>query len=174
MLDDSMIEAEPPRFDPVPALPSKPSPGKPGDFAFLDGRWRIRHLKRRTTGWDRFDGEARCFSILDGIGSVEELLIPARDFSGLGLRMLDVEKREWRDHWVNAKSGVVGTPGQAGSFENGVGLFPSSDEDGGKPMLSIGIWDRIEPGRCRWRQVYSVDGGRTWEHDWVMHWRRVG
>ena len=91
MLDDDMINAEPPRFSPVPARPAMPTPGRPGDFAFLDGRWRIRNLKRRSTGWDRFDGEARCFSILGGIGSVEELLIPARDFSGMGLRMLDIE-----------------------------------------------------------------------------------
>jgi hypothetical protein len=178
MLDDSMIDADEPRFDPVPTPPATASPGKPGDFAFLDGRWRIRHLKRRTSGgtttWDRFDGEARCVSILGGIGSVEELLIPARDFSGLGLRMLDVEKRQWQDHWVNAKSGVVSAPGQTGSFENGAGLFASTYDDHGKTTHSMGIWDLIGDGQCRWRQVYSADGGKTWAHDWVMHWRRVG
>jgi hypothetical protein len=55
MLDDSMIDAEVPRFDPVPSAPTTPSPGRPGDFAFLDGRWRIRHLKRRASGRDRFE-----------------------------------------------------------------------------------------------------------------------
>lgn len=174
MLDDSMIDADVPRFDPVPALPATATPGRPGDFGFLDGRWRIRHLKRRGEGWDRFDGEARCWSILGGIGSVEELLIPVRDFSGLGLRLLDVARREWSDHWVNAKSGVVTTPGQTGSFEGGAGLFASTYEEGGKTLQSMGIWDRIGPGVCRWRQVASADGGKTWEHDWVMHWRRVG
>jgi hypothetical protein len=174
MLDDTDLDARTPRFDPVPDRPATPSPGQPGEFAFLDGRWRIQHLKRRASGWDRFEGEARCWSILGGIGSVEELLIPARDFNGLGLRMLDVEKRQWADHWVNARSGVVGSPGQPGSFENGVGLFASTYEDNGKTMHSMGIWDRIAPGQCRWRQVYSADGGRTWQHDWVMHWRRVG
>jgi hypothetical protein len=174
MLDDSMIDADPPRFDPVPTPPTAPTPGQPGDFAFLDGAWQIRHLKHRADGWDRFLGEARCFSILGGIGSVEELLIPARDFSGLGLRLLDVEKRQWADHWVNAKSGVMTVPGQGGSFEQGVGLFASTYEEDGKTMRSMGIWDRIGAGVCRWRQVYSADGGRTWQHDWVMHWRRVG
>jgi hypothetical protein len=38
----------------------------------------------------------------------------------------------------------------------------------------MGIWDRIGPGQCRGRQVYSADGGKTWAHDWVMHWRRAG
>jgi hypothetical protein len=78
------------------------------------------------------------------------------------------------DHWVNAKSGVVTTPGLAGSFENGAGLFASTYEDQGKTMHSMGIWDRIGPDQCRWRQVYSADGGKTWTHDWVMHWRRAG
>jgi hypothetical protein len=173
MLDDSMIDADTPRFDPVPTLPATASPGKPGDFGFLDGHWRIRHLKRRSEGWDRFEGEARCWTILGGVGHVEELLIPARDFSGLGLRMLDIAKREWSDHWVNAKSGVVTAPGQTGSFENGAGLFASTYEEEGKTMHAMGVWDRIGPGVCRWRQVYSADGGKTWSHDWVMHWRRI-
>jgi hypothetical protein len=174
MLDDSMIDADTPRFDPVPTLPGTLTPGRAGDFAFLDGQWQIRHLKRRGETWDRFDGEARCWSILGGIGHVEELLIPQRDFSGLGLRMLDVAQRQWSDHWVNAKSGVVTTPGQTGSFENGAGLFASTYVDQGKTMRSMGIWDRIGVGLCRWRQVYSADDGKTWAHDWVMHWRRVG
>jgi hypothetical protein len=40
--------------------------------------------------------------ILAGVGSVEELRIPARNFSGMGLRLLDLEKKVWADHWVNA------------------------------------------------------------------------
>jgi hypothetical protein len=88
--------------------------------------------------------------------------------------MLDVEKRQWRDHWVNARIGVVSAPGQTGSFEAGASLFASSYQDAGKTMHSMGLWDCIGPGVCRWRQVYSADGGKTWSHDWVMHWRRIG
>jgi hypothetical protein len=40
-------------------------------------------------------------------------------------------------------------------------------------MRSAGIWDQITPRSCRWRQVVSDDGGKTWEHNWVMLWRRV-
>jgi hypothetical protein len=162
-----------PSLDPVPPLPDKPTPGKPGDFDFLAGEWRIRHFRRAAAGgWDRFEGEATCWTILGGICSVEELRIPARGFSGMGLRLLDVEKRAWSDHWVNAKSGVVGVPGQPGSFENGVGIFWSDYEEGGKPMRSVGLWDRITPTSCRWRQVFTGDGGKTWTHDWIMHWQR--
>ena len=60
MLDDTMLDADPPRLDSVPSSPATPAPRRPGDFSFLDGHWRIRHLKRRDDQWDRFDGEARC------------------------------------------------------------------------------------------------------------------
>lgn len=159
----------------VPTLPSTPTPGNPGDFAFLQGEWRIRHWRKPTAqaSWDHFDGEATCWSILGGIGSIEELRIPARNFSGMGLRLLDVARRRWSDHWVNARSGVVGVRGVEGSFEQGVGLFVSREDEHGKPLLAAGIWDQIGADRCRWRQAVSRDRGNTWEHNWIMHWRRA-
>jgi hypothetical protein len=159
----------------VPTLPATPTPGKPGDFDFLHGEWRIRHWRKPSANaaWDDFEGEATCWSILGGIGSVEELRIPARQFSGMGLRLLDVKRQRWSDHWVNANSGVVTAPGLEGSFENGIGLFVSREEEDGKPLLAAGIWDQISRDGCRWRQALSRDDGRTWEHNWVMHWRRA-
>jgi hypothetical protein len=169
------LEAGEAELDPVPPLPVRPTAGRAGDFDFLAGRWRIDHWRRPAgaSEWDRFKGEATCWTILAGVGSVEELRIPERGFSGMGLRLLDLKQHVWSDFWVNAKSGVLTAPGQTGSFENGVGLFVSDFDDAGKPMKSAGIWDRITPDACRWRQVVSADGGKTWTHDWIMHWRRV-
>jgi len=81
-----------------------PAPvGKPGDFDFLTGEWRIHNKFREGEKWIEFPGEATVAGILGGIASVEELRIPARGFSGMGLRLLNVEKKIWSDHWVNAK-----------------------------------------------------------------------
>lgn len=156
------------------ALPPPP-PGKPGDFDFLAGEWRIKHrrLLPDTGKWDEFEGEATCWTILGGVGSVEELRIPARDFSGMGLRLLDVEKKIWSDFWVNAKWGVLTTPGQTGGFVDGVGTFASEDVDSGKPIVARGVWDRITPTSCRWHQAVSRDDGATWEENWFMDWTRV-
>jgi hypothetical protein len=151
-------------------------PGKPGDFDFLAGNWNISHRRKKTESnneWDEFKGEATCWTILGGVGSVEELRIPARGFSGMGLRMLDVEKRVWSDFWVNAKSGVLTTPGTTGYFENGAGIFISEDTDGGKPIQIRGLWDQITPKSCRWSQASSRDGGKTWDDNWIMHWVRA-
>jgi hypothetical protein len=156
-----------------------PAPvGKPGDFDFLTGEWRIRNKFREGEKWIEFSAEATVVGILGGIASVEELRIPARGFSGMGLRLLDVEKKIWSDHFVNAKSGVVAVPGQLGVFEDGAGTFLSEGEGGadgnGSPELYRGVWDRITPKSCRWFQGTSRDGGRTWDDNWFMDWTRVG
>lgn len=149
--------------------------GKPGDFEFLSGEWKIqnRRLKPETGEWDEFESEATCWSVLGGVGSIEELRIPARDFSGIGVRLLDVKQKIWSDHWVNGKSGVLTTPGQTGVFIDGVGAFMSDWMEGDKKMLAKGVWDQITPKSCRWYQAVSKDNGATWEENWIMQWERV-
>jgi hypothetical protein len=162
-----------PRFDPMPPLPTTPTPGHPGDFDWLTGDWRIHNRSIVNGEWLEYPGEATVVGILGGVCSVEELRIPARNFSGMGLRVLDVENRVWSDHWVNARSGVVTTPGQLGSFENGAGIFVTDDVADGAPVKYVGVWDNITPRSCRWRQASSRDGGQTWDQNWIMEWSRV-
>lgn len=151
------------------------TPGQPGDFDFLSGDWLIRHQRLDAEGrWERFDGEATCHGLLGGVCSVEELRIPARRFSGMGLRLLDRKERVWIDHWVNAASGVLTLPGMSGSFERGAGIFEADDEDDGQPIKVRGVWDEIAERSCRWQQAVSRDGGRTWALNWSMRWTRRG
>ncbi len=150
--------------------------GKPGDFAFLAGEWKIknRRLKDKERNiWDEFEGEATCWTILNGVGSIEELRIPVRDFAGMGLRLLDVERGVWNDYWVNAKNPVLTTPGLEGNFEDGVGAFVAEEKDGDRTMIVKGVWDRITPDSCRWYQATSTDGGKTWDENWTMAWTRA-
>lgn len=150
--------------------------GKPGDFDFLTGRWKISHRKLKNaeaSAWDEFSGSATCWSILGGVGSIEELCIPENNPIGMGLRLLDVEKQIWSDYWVSRKIGVLMPAGLTGGFEGGVGTFTADDVDGDTPIKVRGIWDRITPTTCRWRQGASRDGGKTWKDDWFMDWVRV-
>lgn len=155
------------------AASALPPTGKPGEFDFLSGNWKIHHRMLKAGSWDVFEGEATCWSILGGIASIEELRIPARNFSGMGLRLLDQEKKVWNDFWVNAKSGALGAEGVPGVFENGVGSFISEDEADGKPIKVRGVWDRITATSCRWRQGSSRDGGKSWEDNWLMDWTKA-
>ncbi|MCE9659717.1 MAG: hypothetical protein K8R60_14240 [Burkholderiales bacterium] len=147
--------------------------GKPGDFDFLSGHWKIRHRQLKNGAWDAFEGEATVHGLLAGVASVEELRIPSRGFSGMGLRLLDLEKKLWADYWVNAKSGVLVPPPSWGSFVDGVGIWDADDTEGSVPVIYRGVWDQITPSSCRWHQASSRDDGRTWQESWVMHWTRV-
>lgn len=110
--------------------------------------------------------------ILGGIGSVEELRIPSRGFSGMGLRLLDVERKLWANYWVDSKTGALNPPSW-GSLTNGVGTWDSDDVEGGKPVVVRGVWDQVTPDSCRWHQAASRDEGKTWEENWIMHWQRA-
>jgi hypothetical protein len=155
------------------AAAAKPiATGKAGDFSFLTGNWKIKNRRLMDKQWDQFEGEASVVEILGGIASVEELRIPARNFSGMGLRMLDVERKLWADYWVNGKSGVVGQSPAWGSFSDGVGTWDADDVDGAAPIIVRGVWDQITARSCRWYQAISRDDGKTWEENWIMHWTR--
>lgn len=153
-----------------------PDPGTPGEFDFLSGTWAIAHRRRKADGqWDEFDGEATCWSILGGTASIEELRIPARDFSGMGIRLLDPKTRRWNDYWVNGKDRALdGGPGLTGGFVKGVGTFTAEETEGGTTTIYRGVWDQITPMSHRWRQGASTDGGKTWDDSWFMTWRRTG
>jgi hypothetical protein len=143
--------------------------GKAGDFDFLSGHWKIQHRQLKDKAWDSFEGEASVHAILGGAASVEELRIPSRNFSGMGLRLLDVERKLWADYWVNSRSGVLNASPVLGSFSNGVGIW-----DAVEPGLIVrGVWDRITPASCRWYQAVSRDDGKTWDENWTMHWKRA-
>jgi hypothetical protein len=159
----------------TPARAQAPVSARPGEFDFLSGEWRIRHRRLKGPGdWDEFEGEATCWSILGGVASVEELRIPARDFSGMGLRTLDAANGVWLDFWMNAKTGVPGSAGTPGRFVDGVGNFDADETADGAPVKYRGAWDEIAPTSCRWRQGASRDGGQTWDWNWIMQWTRVG
>ena len=160
-----------------PETPPRKAPrGRAGEFDFLAGSWQIQHRQLQKDGktWDEFPGEATCWTVLGGVGSIEELRIPARNFAGLGIRLLDLENELWNDFWVNARSGVLGAAGLTGGFENGVGTFTAEETEGGKTIIARGVWDRITPTGCRWHQAVSHDGGKTWEPNWFMTWTRSG
>ncbi|MFC0134480.1 hypothetical protein CR105_10315 [Massilia eurypsychrophila] len=146
--------------------------GKAGDFDFLTGHWKIAHRQLKDNQWDAFDGDATVYAALGGIASVEELRIPSRNFSGMGIRLLDVERKLWADHWVNRRSGILNTPAW-GSFTDGVGVWDSADSDAAGATLVRGVWDSISSDSCRWHQALSRDDGQTWQENWVMHWVRA-
>ena len=153
----------------APGVAAPVANGKAGDFGFLSGEWKISHRQLKEQQWDRYEGEASVHAILGGLVSVEELRIPSRNFHGMGLRVLDIERGLWADYWVNSKNGRMDPAPAWGSFVDGVGRW-DTHADG---VITRGVWDQITARSCRWSQMRSLDAGKTWEENWVMQWARV-
>jgi hypothetical protein len=155
------------------ALPTPAATGKPTDFDFLAGNWKIHNRQLKDGQWTEFPGASTVHRILGGVGSVEELCIPADSPRGMGLRLLDVERKLWADYWCPAKTGVLGGEPMWGSFVDGVGTWLYEDKDDKGPFTGRGMWHEITANSCRWTFSLSRDGGKTWEDQWFMKWTRA-
>lgn len=162
---------------------NSPAPAKPGgvhDFDFLVGEWRVHHrrLKQLPSGgheWVEFDGTCVTRPLMDGSANLEEQAIqaPSGAYRAVGLRAYDAETKQWSIWWLDGRypSGPLDPPVKGG-FENGAGTFYSDYLQDGKPFRVRFLWSHITPTSARWEQAVSADGGKTWEPNWVMEFRR--
>jgi hypothetical protein len=146
-------------------------------FDFLVGRWDVanRRLRQRFAGctdWDEFPGSSTCQRLLGGVANMDEIVMPTRGFSGLTLRLYDVERRQWSLYWANSREGRLFPP-VIGQFEGGQGEFYGDDIDEGRLVRVRYIWSGITATSARWEQAFSINGGASWETNWTMQFTRV-
>ncbi|HKE37291.1 MAG TPA: NIPSNAP family protein [Candidatus Baltobacteraceae bacterium] len=149
--------------------------GKPGDFDFLNGDWNVTHRRiserlRGSTEWVTFSGTARHDSWCDGVVSVDEIDLPALHSKGCSIRNLDVAAQRWSIHWTTSRTGNLFPPVHGG-FDGDRGEFYGLDVENGVPVLARYVWLRT-PQAPRWEQAFSIDGGRTWETNWIMEFAK--
>lgn len=149
--------------------------GKPTDFDFYAGDWRIknRRLKQMNSNsneWDEFSATQKCWALLDGVANVDEFDCPERGFKGMSLRTLDLETRLWSIYWINSTSGKLLNP-VLGGFKHDHGVFYGDEAVAGEPVIVKFEW-WVHPNSPVWKQSYSWDGGVTWELNWTMDMTR--
>jgi hypothetical protein len=145
------------------------------DFDFIFGDWDVAHrkLKARHVGsddWDTFASTSRCEPRLGGVGNVEEVCCPDRGWSGMALRLFDPEQQLWSIWWADSRDGRLQPP-VSGRFVDGRGVFEGDDENQGRPIRARFIWT-VDDRAPRWEQAFSLDGGATWETNWIMDFSR--
>lgn len=145
------------------------------DFDFLDGDWVVqnRYLRSRLNSdhvWEEFPGRSRLDRRLGGLVNVEEIDFPTRGFSGMTVRLFDVQERRWSIYWTDTRRTVLGPP-VCGGFDGDRGLFFGDDVEGGRAVQVRFIWERRPGGRAHWEQAFSLDGV-SWETNWVMDFSR--
>ena len=146
-------------------------------FDFLQGEWIIHHrrLKERlvaSDAWEEFDTPAVMHLILGGLGNVDQCRVTGDTFfEGVSLRLFDTAVGLWRIYWIDS-TGARLFPPLTGSFTGAIGIFRGDDEHLGTPVKVMFRWNKTDPHQPTWEQAFSADNGRTWETNWLMHFRR--
>jgi NIPSNAP len=153
-------------------------PSGASDFDFLIGDWSVAHrrLKRRLandTEWIEMTGPASVRRILDGFGNFDEITIPlpSQTYIGSTLRLFNPRTADWTIYWMDSRDPKLDPP-MIGRFKDGRGLFFGEDTFDGKPIRIRFIWTPIDDKSCRWEQAFSIDGGTSWETNWIMNFTR--
>ena len=148
-------------------------------FAFQTGDWRVRHRKLKgrlvgSTEWIEFHGTCRAWEVMDGLGNLDDHLIPdpAGAYRAATFRQVDPGTGEWSIWWFDPRQTSLDPPVR-GRFENRVGTFLADDRLRDKPIKVRFTWSGITASSARWEQAFSDDGGRTWEVNWTMQFERV-
>jgi hypothetical protein len=149
------------------------------DFDFLHGAWDVhsRYLKKRlkrSTEWIEFDARSDVEPLLNGFGQLERFSA-VRDglpVDGITLRLFNPDTGEWSLHWADTARARVLLPPMVGRFKGDVGEFLGDETVDGKRVLCRFYWTRTADGSPHWEQAFSDDGGKTWETNWTMTFRR--
>jgi len=154
----------------------KPERDGQHDFDFLVGSWKfhLKRLKQRLVGsteWVEFDGTTVCRKVLAGRGEVEEMNVDNSEkqmhIQGLALRLYNPQSHQWSIYWANAADGVLDPNPMVGQFSNGRGEFYNQQVYEGKAIYARFIWTDTSTNSPHFEQAFSIDGGKTWETNWI-------
>lgn len=150
------------------------------DFDFEFGSWRVSHrrLKERLTGcadWEEFAGTAEVRPVLGGSGNVEDnvLEFPSGRYRAIAVRSFDPASGTWAIWWLSTDAPHRLDVPVIGRFSDGVGSFFADDVLRGQAVRVRFLWLRTATATPRWEQAISPDGGKTWETNWTMDFRRA-
>jgi len=146
------------------------------DFDFLVGTWKfhLKRLKKRLAGsteWLDLDGTTVCRKVLDGRAEVEEMNVESADkqmhIQGLAMRLYNPESHQWSIYWVNGADGILEQNPMVGQFTNGRGEFYNQPIFEARAIYARFIWSGVNTDTPHFEQAFSVDGGKTWETNWI-------
>jgi hypothetical protein len=162
------------------ASPAPQNADGANDFDFLIGSWRVHHrrLQERLANnhdWVEFDGICTSQKILGGLGNMDDnvLDLPGDPYRAVTLRAYDPAKKQWSIWWLDSRNPRQLDPPVIGHFGSGVGTFYADDVFKDNPIRVRFLWTRTTSDAPHWEQAFSADGGKTWETNWTMDFRKI-
>jgi hypothetical protein len=150
------------------------------DFDFEFGSWKVHnrrllHPLAGSNDWVEFDGTVVARPVWGGRANMDEFEAdsPSGRIEGMTVRTYNTKSHQWSLYWANQKNGVFSLPATVGKFKDGRGEFYDQEDFNGTNIFVRYLWTLPSPDSPHWEQAFSVDGGKTWETNWVTDFTRV-
>ena len=145
------------------------------DFDWELGTWttKVRLLLNPLTGkppeWAEYNGTSVVRPLLWGRSNFVELSVsgPAGKIEGGSLRLFNPQSKQWSLNYANLRNGMLTSPVYGEFDASGRGTFYGQDISDGRAILVRFIITRPSKTEAHFEQAYSVDGGETWEINWI-------
>ncbi|HEX2913196.1 MAG TPA: DUF1579 domain-containing protein [Chloroflexia bacterium] len=158
------------------------------DFDFLDAKWQIKNRRKKAhlltdnptanknAQWEEFTAIGGMAQTQLGgrckIDFFEGTFPDGEAVKGMAVRTYDEQKDEWSFVWLDNRQPSDWTP-LVGRFEGNVGLFYQTIQAAdGQPLKVRFTWEKFGHDSARWQQAFSLDGGQTWDTNWIMDYSR--
>ena len=143
------------------------------DFDFNSGGWNthIRRLLHPLSGsneWTELNGTVAVNNVWGGKAQIEEIEAdgPGGHFEGMTLFLYNPQAHQWGMYFASGDDGTVDQPG-IGEFKDGRGEFYNHELYNGRAVLVRMVWSDIKADSHHVEQSFSVDGGQTWEPNFI-------
>lgn len=90
---------------------------------------------------------------------------------GISLSTFDARSGRWKQTWVDNEGGYLDFVGE---FKDGQMILEREAVHDGKKFLQRMVWKNITPREFDWSWEASHDGGKTWQVNWPIHYKRKG
>jgi len=159
---------------PGPASQSAARDGQK-DFDWEIGTWKTKVKVRRNPlsgtapDWTEYEGLSVVKPLLDGRANFVELSVtgPQGKIEGGSLRLYNPKSRQWSLNYASVSGGVLTAP-VFGAFDgHGGGAFYGQDSLDGRTIIVRFLITQVSQNEARFEQAYSVDGGQSWEDNWI-------
>ena len=110
----------------------------------------------------------------NGLGNMDENILrtQAGPVHAMTFRLFNPASREWSIYWSAGASNMLDVP-MIGKFKDGLGEFYSQEVFEGRHIFCRFTWSNITANSAQWEQAFSIDGGRSWETNWMNTFERV-
>lgn len=137
-------------------------------FDFWVGEWELTWLGQNKG--DVGHGTNSIKRIMDGC-VVQENFSGGESLHlrGTSVSVFDARSLHWKQTWVDNEGGYLDF---VGDFKDGQMILQREALRNGKKVLQRMVWKNITANEFDWSWEASQDGGKSWQVNWPIHYKR--